>query len=293
MRSEFIQSENLCRGPDQRRPYAGQVSSEVPTDDRQGIQSVEIAMTVLDALAESGAPASLTQIAKAAEMSASKAHRYLVSLSRAGLVTQSRDSGRYDLGPALRRLGMEALRRTDEVGLVSDALPGLRDRTAHAVNLAIWGDTGPVIVRWQYGSHPLPITIRIGAIMPLASTSIGRVFLAHLPDALTAPVLRAEPDMPSPDELARIKAEVLQTGYAATTNSMIPGITSVAAAVAADSTPLPLAVGIALPARSTQTEIDAAAEELLRTTAAMSVELGAATPSAFRGKRPGRPSHLG
>ena len=249
-------------------------------------------MTVLAAVEAGGAPVSLTQIAKATGMTPSKVHRYLVSLSRAGLIAQSRDSGRYDLGPALRQLGMAALRRTDEVGLVSDGLPGLRDRTSHAVNLAIWSDHGPVNVRWQYGSHMLPITVRIGAIMPLATTSVGRVFLAHLPDTLTEPILRADADHAlGTTELERIKSEVLRTGYAKTTNAMIPDITSVAAPVIADTIPMPLAVAVAMPARSTAVEVRAVAEELVRTTTAMSVELGAAVRQATT-KRPGRPSRF-
>jgi DNA-binding IclR family transcriptional regulator len=268
------------------------VPTDVPGDDRQGIQSVEIAMTVLAAVEAGGAPVSLTQIARATEMATSKVHRYMVSLSRAGLVAQSRESGLYDLGPALRRLGLAALRRTDEVGLVTDGLPGLRDRTSHAVNLAIWSDHGPVNVRWQYGSYALPITVRIGAIMPLATTSVGRVFLAHLPGSLTDPVLRADADHPlGATELKRIKDEVLRTGYATTTDSMIPGVTSVAAPVVADTMPTPLAVGVALPARSTPAEVAAVAEELVRTTTAMSVELGGAVRPATA-KRPGRPSRI-
>src|SRR3954452_25396349 len=78
---------------------------------RQGIQSVELAMTVLQALEEGLGPMSLTQIAAAADMSPSKAHRYLVSLGRVGLVSQSHRSGLYDMGPAMRRLGIESLRR--------------------------------------------------------------------------------------------------------------------------------------------------------------------------------------
>ena len=135
---------------------------------------------------------SLTQLAAASGMGASKVHRYLVSLGRAGLVMQSRSSGLYDMGPSLRRLGMEALRRMDEVGLASEHLPGLRDRTGHAVNLAVWGDHGPVIVRWDYGSYALPITVRVGATLPMLSSSVGRVYLAHLPETLTGPVLRGE-----------------------------------------------------------------------------------------------------
>ena len=39
-------------------------------------------------------------------MSAAKAHRYLVSFQRLGLVTQDSRTARYDLGPAALKLGL-------------------------------------------------------------------------------------------------------------------------------------------------------------------------------------------
>src|SRR4051812_2104793 len=113
---------------------SGAQANDLPETGRQGIQSVELAMTVLQALEQGLGPMSLTQIGAAAGMAPSKAHRYLVSLGRVGLVAQSQRSGLYDLGPSMRRLGIESLRRTNEVGLVSEHLPGLRERTSHAAN---------------------------------------------------------------------------------------------------------------------------------------------------------------
>ncbi|MEU3980546.1 IclR family transcriptional regulator [Streptomyces sp. NPDC026672] len=255
-------------------------------DERQGIQSVEIAMTVVRALEQGPGPMSLKQVAEASGMASSKAHRYLVSLSRAGLVAQSASSGRYDLGPAARRLGIEALRRTDDVEVVSDHLPGLRDRTGHSVNLTVWGDHGPVVVRWLYGSHALPITIRIGAVMPLAASSAGRMFLTHLPAVITEPVLRSEVESGTAAELdaaeiERIKTEVRATGVAVTSNAMIPGVTSVAAAVFTELTPLPLVIAVALPTREADPEsLEHVTEELLHATSAAAGELGGRTPTA-------------
>ncbi|GAA4865753.1 IclR family transcriptional regulator [Actinomycetospora straminea] len=244
---------------------------------RQGIQSVEIAMTVLDALERGGGPMSLTQIAHASGMGASKAHRYLVSLGRAGMVAQSRSSGLYDMGPALRRLGAESLRRMDEVGLVSQYIPGLRDRTGHAVNLAVWGDHGPVIVRWDYGAYALPITVRVGATMPLLTSSVGRVYLAHLPRTLTEPVLRAQGAEPAPAEIDRITEEVRHRGCALTSGGVIPGIASVAAPVLTTGDSLPLVVALALPERAASPEVlEDVTAALLESTAAMSAELGVA-----------------
>lgn len=246
------------------------MAAQSGADDRQGIQSVEIAMTVLDAIERGRGPMSLTQIAAACDMATSKAHRYLVSLSRAGLVAQARSSGLYDLGPAARRLGVESLRRMDEVGLASEYLPSLRDRTSHAVNLAVWGDHGPVLVRWEYGVHPLPITIRIGATMPLTTSSVGLVFLAHLPSALTSPLL-GDHDLAG---VAAARQAVLDHGFAHTSEAMIPGVTSVAAPVLTAS--LPLAVALALPSRTDATELAAVTADLVETTTRMSAELGGA-----------------
>jgi DNA-binding IclR family transcriptional regulator len=247
---------------------------------RQGIQSVELAMTVLEALETGLGPMSLTQIASAAGMSPSKAHRYLVSLGRVGLVVQSKRSALYDLGPAMRRLGIESLRRMDEVSLVSEHLPALRDRTSHAVNMAVWGDHGPVLVRWDYGAHALPITVRVGATLPLLTSSVGRVYLAYLPETITGPILAGQLasehlDAPTTDEVARIRAEVLDRGVAITSGGVIPGVASLAAPILAAGESLPLVVALALPARlADPVTVSALQVELLRTTAAAAVDLG-------------------
>ncbi|MGW0940550.1 IclR family transcriptional regulator [Streptomyces sp. NPDC002666] len=247
---------------------------------RQGIQSVELAMTVLQALEEGRGPMSLTQIAAASGMQPSKAHRYLVSLTRVGLVAQSPSSGQYDMGPAMRRLGVESLRRMDEVALISEHLPQLRDRTSHAVNLAVWGDHGPVVVRWEYGAHALPITVRVGATMPLLTSAMGGVFLAHLPEQLTEPVVRGQLetetlDAATRDQVERIKSEVRQDGVASTVGGVIPGVTSLAAPVFTAGESFPLVVTLVMPARGiTQQDMDRLSDELLTSTRAMSEMLG-------------------
>lgn len=247
---------------------------------RQGIQSVELAMTVLQALEEGRGPMSLTQISAASGMQPSKVHRYLVSLARVGLVAQSPSSGRYDMGPAMRRLGVESLRRMDEVALVSEHLPGLRDSTSHAVNLSVWGDHGPVVVRWEYGAHALPITVRVGATMPLLTSAMGGAFLAYLPEQLTTPVLCEQLEVETLDASSRervdgIKTGVLREGVANTVGGVIPGITSVAAPVFTAGESFPLVVTLVMPARGvTEQDVARLSAELLDSTRAMSEVLG-------------------
>ncbi|MEE4542615.1 IclR family transcriptional regulator [Streptomyces sp. V4-01] len=261
------------------------MAAEDVDDARQGIQSVENAMTVLLALEEGVGPMSLTQISAACAMAPSKAHRYLVSLGRVGLVSKSRNSGLYDMGPSMRRLGAESLRRMDEVGLASEYLPELRDRTGHAVNLAVWGDHGPVIVRWDYGSHALPITVRVGATMPLLGSSVGRVYLAHLPAAITDPVLVSQAETagqagPADGDIETVKAAVRRDGFAVTSGGVLSGVSSVAAPVFPAVGALPLVVALALPTRqATEQTVARLAEEVCATAAAMSAEIGHRNPA--------------
>ncbi|SNR75199.1 transcriptional regulator, IclR family [Haloechinothrix alba] len=239
-------------------------------------------MTVLQAIEQGLRPMSLTEIAAAADMGASKAHRYLVSLCRVGLVAQSQRSGLYDLGPGMRRLGIEALRRMDEVGLATEYLPTLRDRTSHSVNLAAWGDNGPVIVRWDYGAYALPITVRVGATMPLLTSSVGRIYLAYLPRTMTDPVLGSQLALqgeasPTSEEIEQIRTSVHERGLAVTSGGVIPGVASVAAPVFPAGESIPLALAVALPERladdKTMTDIE---YELLRITEEITADLGGA-----------------
>jgi DNA-binding IclR family transcriptional regulator len=235
-------------------------------------------MQVLLSLERGAGPMSLTQLATQSGMQPSKVHRYLVSLGRVGLVTQSATSGLYDLGPSLRRLGAEALRRMDEVGIASDYLSGLRDRTGHAVNMAVWGDAGPVVIRWDYGAHVLPITVRVGATLPLLSSSVGRVYLAILPEIVTRPLVTQRSGDQShltAEEIDRIRAEVRRDGYATTAGGVIPGIFSLAAPVYTTGDVLPLVVSIAVPERlALPKTLKSLTAELLSTTRVMSEALG-------------------
>jgi DNA-binding IclR family transcriptional regulator len=225
---------------------------EVPR--QQGIQSIEVGAAVLLALAEAGGPLALSEVAKRSGLHPSKTHRYLVSLVRTGLASRHVATGFYDLGPAARQLGVEALRRTDAVSTASAHAAELRDETGHTVNVAVWSDAGPMIVRWDTGAHVLPITVRVGSTLPLADSAVGQVFLAHLPASVTAEVLAAQQRRSETRELGRrrldaLVAAVRRDGFGRTVNAMIFGLAALAAPVFGADGELELVMGLALPSR--------------------------------------------
>lgn len=258
------------------------ISDEVlPTNDqRQGIQSVEIAATVLQALETLGGPSTLGQVALEAGSQPNKVHRYLVSLVRVGLAIQSPISGRYDLGPELRRLGAAALRRTNDVAIASEHARSLRDACGHSVNIAVWSDRGPLIIRWDYGTHALPLMVRVGTTLSLLRSSSGRVFLSYLPRAMTAEALEiARRDSRNPTDESGIETiitAVRSTGLAVATGAVIPGASSMSAPVFTAADSLPLVMTVVMPSEDiAPDEYERVRDLLLEATRKVSEELGA------------------
>ncbi|QHE88334.1 IclR family transcriptional regulator [Hydrogenophaga sp. BPS33] len=189
--------------PAAQRPVAIDVETREDAEPlRTGIQSVEVGFELLDALAQAPGALMLRDLAAAARMSAAKAHRYLVSFQRMGLVMQDPVSTRYDLGPAALRLGLASLSRIDAVKLARERIDALLNETGHTLAIAVWGNQGPTMVHWTEAPQTVPVTLRLGDVMPLLTSATGRCFAAFMGhegrDAQRiAPMLR--------DELARLK----------------------------------------------------------------------------------------
>lgn len=200
-----------------------------------GVQSAEVALRLLRVLAENGGDVSLSRLALAAAMPAAKAHRYVVSLQRAGFIAQAGRSANYALGGETLRAGLVALARLDVVDLGTDAAAALRDRTGKTVLLAIWGDHGPTIVRWFEPSDPVTINVRVGSVMPLLSSATGQVFGAWMPwervTSMVSDEIAARDVLQSVDAANDLFARVRQTGMSAVSGSMLPGIHAVGAPV--------------------------------------------------------------
>jgi DNA-binding IclR family transcriptional regulator len=154
-----------------------------PSKERLGIQSIEVGARLLRALTSHGKPMMLRDLALAANMPAAKAHRYLVSFLRTGLVEQDHVSGRYGLGAFALDLGLASLARLDSVRLAGPILEDLCETIGETVGLAVWGTHGATIVRLVEPSGPITVTLRAGTVLPLANSATGRAFAAFLNSA--------------------------------------------------------------------------------------------------------------
>jgi DNA-binding IclR family transcriptional regulator len=206
----------------------------------QGIQSVETGGALLQALVTFGSPMMLKDLAGAAGMPPAKAHRYLVSFIRLGLAQQDPVSGRYALGGFALQMGLAALGRLDAVRIASGILPELAPRLGTTVAVAVWGNKGATIVRWEDSRDIVTVNVRAGGVMPLLTSATGRCFAAWLPPGATALMIQAELDANSPGRRAaprslaavsRLLAPVRRAGLARAEGSLIPGINALSAPV--------------------------------------------------------------
>jgi DNA-binding IclR family transcriptional regulator len=146
--------------------------------DRQGIQSIEVGFRLLRVLSAASRPMMLRDIAKGAGMPAAKAHRYMVSFMRIGIVEQDSASGRYDLGSYALDLGLSGLGRLDPVRLAGPILENLCEEIHETVALAVWGNHGATIVRIIDAGGPISIVVRAGTVLPLCNSATGKAFAA-------------------------------------------------------------------------------------------------------------------
>jgi DNA-binding IclR family transcriptional regulator len=183
-------------------------------------------MRVLDTLAGLGGAKPLAVIVRGCGLSPSQTHRYLASLTEAGMVIQD-SRGNYDLGPASLKLGLSALARIDVFRLADEKLADFCTETGSTVLLAALGPSGPTIVRWHVGRPPIVTSLSLGSVMSLINSATGQIFLAFRPESETELIVSEELDSNGTIDSAfveRTKAKVRTEGTAHVGGTLIPGL---------------------------------------------------------------------
>ena len=269
-----------------------------PDADRaqRGIQSIEVGGQLLRALVHHGRPMALKDLAREADMTPAKAHPYMVSFGRLGLIEQDRASGHYLLGPLALQLGLISLQQADPVHIATPASAQLAQQTGHTIALAVWGARGATIVRTAESPSPVHVNMRHGTVFSLTNTASGRVFAAYLDaervrELLEAERLRqkqrkAEPappagmppvqPLPSWADFERQLQEVRAHGISRSDGEVIEGVSAMAAPVFDHTGAIVLAITAIGPAGIFDTTWDGAIGTALKGCAdAVSQRLGA------------------
>ncbi|WP_213956556.1 MULTISPECIES: IclR family transcriptional regulator [unclassified Variovorax] len=228
------------------------MNEEVETRQQRGIQSVEVGGQLLRALVHHGRPMALSDLAREADMAPAKAHPYMVSFGRLGLIEQDPVSGQYLLGPLAMQLGLIGLQQNNPVQIASPLIEALAASIGQTVAIAVWGDRGATIVRLAESPAAVHVVMRHGTVFSLTDTASGRLFGAYMEPAVVKRFLEEErsrrkqrdrgdptpqPGMPAAAPVPNWREfethleEVKRHGLSRSTGEIVPGVNAMAAPV--------------------------------------------------------------
>jgi DNA-binding IclR family transcriptional regulator len=213
-----------------------------------GASVVSRAFAVLGAFDERHRALTLTDLARRAGLPLATTHRLVAELVAVGALAR-RESGQYVIG---RRIWSTGLLAPVQTGLRELASPFLHDvfaATLATVHLAVREGTQVLYLERLRGSGSVPIVSRAGGRLPLHSTGVGKVLLAHAPpevrDEVLASLRRVTPyTVVRPAVLAAQLERIRRDGYATTAEEMTLGACSVAVPVLRGGREVVAALGI-------------------------------------------------
>lgn len=198
----------------------------------------------------------LTDVARELDLPPASAHSLLHRLVQLGYVEPDVSQRRYQIGSALVRL---AVRITDRLGVERIARPFIEDlarRTREDVYLATPQRDGITYTAKVEGSESLRLNIRLGVLRPLHSTSVGKLYLAMLPDDELEPRLcaltldkRTTATITQASDLRRAIDEIRAQGYALSEQETVEGICAIAIPITDAHDRFVAALSISVPVR--------------------------------------------
>jgi DNA-binding IclR family transcriptional regulator len=186
---------------------------EEPTGARRttGVGVLDRCVALLDLLA--GGPRTLRSLSAASRLPRPTAHRLLVALEAHRLVARDA-SGAFRLGPRLTELAAVAGPELDLASLAGPVLDELHRATRESVQLYVRSGDHRLCIAARDSGTGLRDSVPVGALLPIAAGSGGKVLLAWSGEAGDAE-----------------GAEIRDQGWAASVAEREPGVASVSAPV--------------------------------------------------------------
>lgn len=193
----------------------------------------------------------LSAIARRAELPVPTVHRLVSDLVAWGAL-QRRPDGAYVVGRRMWDLGLLA---PVQSGLRQAASPFLHDiyaATLATVHLAVRDGIEVLYVDRLAGHASVPVVSKVGARLPLHSTGVGKVLLAHAPEDVQTTVLahltrHTAYTITQPGRLTAELRRVHKDGFAQTTEEMSLGACSVAVPIRTTAGRVVASLGLVVP----------------------------------------------
>lgn len=202
---------------------------------REGVQSVQRALDLMETVARRGGQLAIGEIAAASQLPLPTIHRLLRTLVDRGYMRQLPDR-RYALGFRLVPLGLAS---SALVGAhVRPVLEDLVDRLGESANVAILSEDQAEYVAQVPSRHTMRIFTEVGRRVDLHCTGVGKALLSQLADAQVAEVVarrglpaRTEHTLTTERDLLAALSRVRAGGFAVDEQEQEMGVRCVAVPV--------------------------------------------------------------
>jgi IclR family pca regulon transcriptional regulator len=197
------------------------------------VESLDKGFRVVRAFDAAHASMTLSEVAQRAELTRAASRRFLLTMVELGYA--SFDGKRFALTARILELGFAYLRSLGLPEIVTPYLRRVSEALAESSSASVLEGQDVVYVARVSTRRIISVDLGVGARLPAVATSMGRVLLAHLPDAerdarLTSAVLvqHTQRTVTSRPKLRTILAEVRRRGYCLVDQELEDGLRSIA-----------------------------------------------------------------
>lgn len=261
----------------------GSSKASVKSPHRGSIQSVDRALSLLEALAEAGGEASLTDLSRRTCLNVSTCHHLLATLVKWGYVTRLPGRRGYALGARVLHLGQAFMSQIDLPRRAHPHLDRINVATGETVNLAVLqGDSVVTLVKRE-ARHAVRVdTGALGMAEAVHASATGKAMLAWLPENEIHRILKlrgmtrfTEATFTDSAMLIEELRHVRRNGFALDREECQPGVTSVAAVIRNHTGAVVGAIGASTPTlRADESHLLKMRQEVLSAARALSAEFG-------------------
>jgi len=192
-------------------------------ENQYNVRAVERSLIILELFKEANKPLSLTEISLQTDLSKTTALRLLTTLMEKGFIHFDEESKKYSLGFELFMLGQSLSQSLDIRNIAEPYLKELTVETKLIAHLGIYDNNHIVILEKVFpeGRHFQKMYSRVGAILPIHCTSLGKILISDKSDNEIRKTLEKYNFYPFTENTARnidqfldMIHEVRKSGYA-------------------------------------------------------------------------------
>jgi DNA-binding IclR family transcriptional regulator len=246
--------------------------------DRNQVQVIARAASILRALEGENSGLSLGQISQRVGLARSTVQRIVASLESEKILIAASPNGRVRLGPTLVRLAASV--RSDFVSRARPFITRLSTELQETVDLSAVRNDHLVFIDQVIGSHRLRTVSGVGETFPLHCTANGKAYLSRLEEDAIERLIGRSYESRTPKTLTKLDALlgdiriVRKTGVAYDREEHTLGICAVGVSLD-DPLGNAVAISVPVPTQRFQHQHAVIAERLLATKRAMQADLSA------------------